>query len=218
MNLINVQLNITATPGLQFLKPNAAPHAGDGSNGFALKAEAILPYEQLSATLSAYLQGTRLEISEGLINQYIVIDGCRIMGDGGELLVAVSFLGSFQGAAQFRGTPFYDRQTQTAGLKNLTYDLKTPNFLLKGLKWLFHKLIEKELKKYTVIDLAAHRQKAADGLTELLNNKWANGVEASGTVTTLEITEINVQPLQLRIGMQCTGGLQLTLPPLKLDL
>lgn len=221
--LLNLHLRLAATPMFTFLKSDAykQPNIAGAENdrtGFAFELDAFLQYNQLSATLTTYLRGTRLNISEGFIKKYVVIDGCRLYGETGQLVIETFFSGSFDGTIYFKGTPVYEPQTQTITLQNMTYELKTESFLLKSLKWLFYKLILDELKKYTVIEVATHRQKAIEALVNALNREWATGIQATGNVTALDITSIEAQQQQLLIGLRCNGDLHLTLSGLQLKI
>lgn len=223
IDLLNAQLRLAATPVITFLKTGGAKQASiptteKARNGFVLELEAVLPYNELSTTLTAYLRGTRVEISEGLINKYILIDGCKLYSEEGQLVIEARFSGSFDGTIYFKGTPFYEPQGQTIRLQAMTYDLKTDSFLLKSLKWLFHKLILDQLKKYTVIDITVYQQKASKQITEFLNKEWATGIQATGAVTALEVTGIEARQEQLVVGMRCSGDLHLTIAAMQLKM
>lgn len=223
IDLLNVQLQLVATPALTFLKEDgskqpAVTASENARNGFVFELEAFLPYSQLSTTATAYLRGTRLDISEGFIKKHIIIDGCKLYGQNGRLVIEAFFSGSFDGTVVLKGTPFYNPHAQTITLQTVTYDLKTANLLLKGLQWLLHKLILDQIKKYTVIDIAAYRQKATEGLTKLLNQEMTKGVQIAGNITALEVTSIEARQNELLIGMRCSGNLHLTLSALQVSL
>jgi hypothetical protein len=215
LDLLNLHVQLVTTPTLTVQKAAAAERALAG-NGFRLQLEAVLPYAALSQTITAYLHGTRLDVSEGFIKQYIILNACTLYSSGENLVIKTSFSGSYNGTVVFTGKPLYHPQTKTIALDHMTYDLKTDSFLLKGLKWLFEKLILAEIKKYTAIDTAAYLQKASEELTKVLNGEWAKGIHAAGTVTELDVTGIQAQQDQLLIAMKCRGNLHLTVSALRL--
>lgn len=222
-NLLNLSLALAATPAITFANATGreqtvpALQAG-GANGFALELQVVLPFDHLSNVLHTYLRGKRFELSEGFIKQHVIVDACKLYGNGKNLLVEVQFSGSFSGTVYCTGLPVYDEAMQIIKLKNFDYELKTNNFLLKGAKWLFDKIILDEIQKYTIIELSDYYKNATESIQSLLNKEWTKGVRAAGSVTTITITGIEVQPQQLLIRSRCSGSLQLTIAELVLKL
>ena len=217
-DLINLQLHLNATPALLLLKPygqaQEVPFTDEPNrNGFALALEVRLPYSSLSNAVNTFLQGKRFEITEGFMNQHVIITTCNLQGGpAGTLIVGVRFAGSFTGTAYLTGKPVYNAATRKMELTNFNYDLKTNNFLLKGAKWLFNRIILEEIQKYTEFDLTPYYHRATLQLNDALKKQWANGIQLTGKVEQLTITGVQAQPQHLSFAMQCLATLQVSIP------
>ena len=217
--LLNLSLRLATTPAVSVIKasgieqPTPAIDA-NASNGFAFEMEATVSYNALNQVLHTFLQGKRIELTEGFINQHVIIEGCKLDSSGNNLLAEVPFSGSFNGILYLNGTPFYDPQLRRIELQDVAYDLKTKSLLLKGVKWVFGKLILEEIKKYTAVDVAPIYSTATERINEVLNKEWTRGIQASGTTDALVITGVYAQPQQLVIRGYCTGSLKLSVSEL----
>lgn len=218
--LVNGTLTAAAAPAVTIIKPFGKEQTvASGQNGFRFELELALPYAALSPVLDVLLQGKRLQVTEGLIDQHVVLDGCTLYGDAQHRLVAeVPFSGSYSGTAVVFGTPVYQSQLRRIELQNVAYDIKTNNLLLRGAKWLFGNLILNEIRKHASFDLTPLCTAAAARLTESLNKAWGKGLQAQGAVTDLNIIGIEAEEQQLRVQAQCTGRLELTVTEADLKL
>jgi hypothetical protein len=215
-DLLNLNLRLAATPAIRLEKATGVQtvplSTETGGNGFSFEVDATLPYDKLSGVLHAFLQGKRLELTEGFIRQHLILEGAKLYPDPQNKLVAeVPFSGSFHGTLYVMGTPFYNVETRRVELQEVTYDLKTKSLLLKGAKWLFGSLILDEIKKFTAVDVTKFYSTAAARLTEGLNKMRATGVQATGAITDITITSISARQHELLIRGQCRGTLELTL-------
>jgi hypothetical protein len=219
--LLNLNLRLNAAPALTIVKAPGRQQAvpSSGADGFSLELEAALPFEALSRTLNAYLQGKRFALTEGLIRQHVVVEASRLYSNlRGSLVIQVRFSGSFNGTVFLTGKPVYDAAAQKITLQNFDYELETKNLLLRGAKWLFDKLILEEIRKYTVVDVRALYKIIQAKLNEALNKEWAKGIQVAGTTEQLELTGIQVQQEQLVISLYCNGTLQVTIKELEFKL
>lgn len=224
-DLLHINLGITATPAISFIKPESVQQtvpdlAGSATaNGFNINLEAALQYDSLSKVINGYLAGKRFELSEGFIKKHIVINHCKVYNDGSDKLqVSVAFGGSFNGTVYFTGKPVYHEDLKKIEMQDFDYDLKTKDFLLKTAKWLFDKQIVTEIKKYTVFDLSAYYNTAATTIDAWLNKEWTKGIKGSGTVNDLKLTGVYAMPQHLLIRSNCTGNLNVLVSQIDLTL
>lgn len=211
---LQIRIGIAAAPAINFIKETSPapvppqlskPVANDD---FTINLEAALQYDSLSRILNGYLAGKRFEISEGLINNYVVVENTAIGADtSGNFLIRVAFSGSFNGIIFFTGKPVYNVATKTVMVKNLKYDLKSKSFLLNAAKWLFDAKIVSELKKYAVFPLQTYYDTAKGALNGWLNKEWAPGVSGEGRISELTLNEVEALPVHLLIRSQCNGKL-----------
>lgn len=213
-DLLNINIGISATPVISFAKPEAAVSTvpdlttTNHPGGFNVYLEAALQYDSLSKVLNGYLAGKRFDITEGLFKRHVTIKETRVSGDEkGDLLIQVDFEGSFDGTIFFTGKPAYNAEKKSIEVREMDYDLKTKNFLLKTAKWLFNKRILNELKKYTSFELAGYYDTASVTLNAWLNREWTRGIKGSGSVSNLQLTAVHALPQHLLIRSNCVGNL-----------
>jgi len=224
-DLLNVNIGITATPVISFIKPDSftAPLPNLSTvrtpEGFNIFLEAALQYDSLSRVLNGYLANKRFEISEGLIKQHVIIRSASLSGDAsGRLNIKVDFTGSHTGTAYFTGKPVYNADKKTIEVENLEYDLQTNSFLLKTAKWLFSKKITSEVKKLTSFNLSTYYDAAAKTMNTWLNKEWTKGIRGAGGVTAIKLTDAFALPEHLLIRTNCVGKLAIEVRDLDLKL
>ena len=213
-DLLNINIGISATPVVSFEKPDIAPTivpdltSANNPGGFNVYLEAALRYDSLSNVMNGYLANKRFDFSEGIMKKHIIIQNINVSGNSkGELLIRVDFTGSFDGSAYFIGIPEYNAEKKSIEVRNLDYDLKTKNVLLKTAKWLFSNRITDELKKYTSFDLSSYYDTASTTLNTWLNREWTKGIRGSGSITDLKLTAVHALPEHLLIRSNCVGKL-----------
>jgi hypothetical protein len=223
-NLLNLNIGISATPVISFIKPGetttALPplNSNAGRNGFNIYLEAALQYDSLSNVLNSYMVNKRFDLSEGILKKYIIIKDTKISGtENGDMNIQIEFTGSFNGTVLFTGTPEYNPETKTVVVNNLDYDLHTKNFLLKTAKWLFNKKIKSELKQYTTFSLKEYYDTAAKSINAWINKEWTKGVKGNGQVSELKLIGVYALPDHILIRSNCNGKLNLTISDIPLS-
>lgn len=222
-DLLNISIGISATPVVSLQKPSMSPtpvpnlSSVKNPGGFNITLEAALQYDSLTTILNGLLIDKRFELSEGLIKKHIIIKKSRVSGDvDGNLVIDIDFEGSHKGSASFIGKPVYNTATKTIEVPELDFDLKTKDFMLKTVKWLFNKKIVKELKKYASFNLAGYYDTATTTLNSWLNKEWKKGVRGSGSVSELKLTNVNALPQHLLIRSNCIGKLAVVVSEIQL--
>ena len=157
---LSINLGLAAKPLVSFERPQehltVVPNITDFSShtGFNIFLDAVLNYDSLSNIVSSQLSDKRFDTTS---SKYIVIKECMLYGmDNENLVIKVTFEGSEQGIFYLTGKPTYDAATKIIELKDLDFDIKSKNTLLKTAAWLFNKRIVNELKKYSRFDLTTY--------------------------------------------------------------
>jgi hypothetical protein len=224
-DLLNINIGITATPLVSFeipeVKevpvPDLTPAAT--KNNFNIYLDAVLQYDSLSKIVNQYLKGKRFNFQEGIFKKHVIIQNCQLSGnEDGRLKIKVDFAGSHKGIVNFVGNPVYDSANKTLVVHNLQYDLQTRDILLKTAQWLFSKRITDELTKYTSFNLTQYYDTASKTLNTWLNKEWRKGMQSSGSVAELKLTDVFVKPQHLIIRSNCTGNLTLKINELNWSL
>lgn len=187
-----ISFGLTARPIVRFEKPTdlrlVVPDMNDAStrSGFNIFLDAMLNYDSLSNILNSQVKDRRIDFEGG--KKWAVINDTRIYGEGNEnLVIKISFSGSNSGIAYFTGKPFYDEKTKMVGIRDLDFDVKTRNLLLKTAKWLFNRRIINEITSYARFDVSAYADTAMKMMNMQLNRELLPGTRSYGAVEDIKI-------------------------------
>lgn len=191
---LNIFLGMTAKPVISFERSNdlmtLVPDIDNSVSkpGFNIFLDAVLNYDSLSNILNAQLKGKEFDLSNGKAKKILVVEDCRIYGTGNEkLIIKMSFSGSNSGIAYFTGKPFYDANKKMIEVRDIDFDVKTKNLLLKSADWLFNRRITNEISRVSRFDLSNYVDTAKILINRQLNTEWINGVRSTGTISDLKI-------------------------------
>jgi hypothetical protein len=210
---LSINLGLAAKPLVSFERPQehltVVPNITDFSShtGFNIFLDAVLNYDSLSNIVSSQLSDKRFDLTS---SKYIVIKECMLYGmDNENLVIKVTFEGSEQGIFYLTGKPTYDAATKIIELKDLDFDIKSKNTLLKTAAWLFNKRIVSELKKYSRFDLTTYINTAITSINQQLNKEWRAGIQSNGKMDEIKI--VNFYPLRehLIVRSNCNGSLSI---------
>ena len=210
---LTVSVGISARPVISFEKPQEhftiVPNLSNFSNrsGFNIFLDAVLNYDSLSNIVTAQLKGKRIDLTAG---KYIFVKECSVYGiDNENLIIKVNFEGSDKGLFYLTGKPSYDASSKVIEIKDLDFDIKSKNLLLKTAGWLFNRRIINELKKYARFDLSSYIETAKTTANQQLNKEWVKGISSSGKLNDVKI--VSIYPLRqwLIIRSNCNGELSM---------
>lgn len=206
-----ISIGLAAKPLISFERPQehltVVPNISDFSDrtGFNIFLDAVLNYDSLSNIVSSQLKDKRFDLTS---SKHIIIKDCMLYGmDNENLVIKVSFEGSEKGIFYLTGNPTYDAATKIIELRDLDFDIRSKNTLLKTASWLFNKRIVNELKKYSRFDLSSYINTAIRSVNQQLNKEWIKGIQSNGKMDEIKI--VNFYPLRehLIIRSNCSGAL-----------
>jgi hypothetical protein len=209
-----VYLGLSAKPVITFEKPNEVvtviPTIREYSQrqGFSIFLDAVLNYDSLSNILNQKLANQEFDINKGPVKKKFIFRDCKLIGEGNEkLIIKVNFAGSNEGTFYLTGKPVYNKDTRILEVKDIDFDIKSKNALLKTAEWLFSKRILTEISQYTRYDLTSYIDTARAGINQQLNKEWIKGVRSYGNIDDIRL--INIFPLSqyLVIRSNCSGRL-----------
>src|SRR5436190_1237073 len=210
---LNINIGLSARPIVTFEKPQehltVAPNITDfGSRqGFNIFLDAVLNYDSLTNIISSQLRDKRFDLSS---NRYVIIKSCTLYGmDNENLITKVQFEGSEKGIFYLIGKPVYDAATRTIEMKDLDFDIKSKNMLLKSASWLFNRRIINELRKYSTFDLSAYVSSATTSFNQQLNRELIKGIQSSGHMDDMKIVKIYPLREHLIVRGNCSGSLSI---------
>jgi hypothetical protein len=209
---LTVSVGISARPVISFEKPQehftVVPSLSNFSNhnGFNIFLDAVLNYDSLSNIVTAQLKNKRIDLAAG---KYIMVTDCSVYGmDNENLIIKVKFEGSDQGLFYLTGKPSYDASSKLIEIKDLDFDVKSKNLLLKTAGWLFNRRIINELKKYTRFDLSSYIETAKTTANQQLNKEWVKGISSSGKFNDVKI--VSIYPLRQWLIIRSNGSGELS--------
>lgn len=211
---LNVYFGLSAKPVISFEKPAdpinpVADITTFGKlQGFNIFLDALLNYDSLSDILNQQLEGKKIDLKKGPLKKTFIIRNCELYGSGNEkLIVKVSFSGTDNGVIYFTGTPTYDKKTHIIEVKDIDFDIKSQNALLKTADWLFNKKISNEIEKYTRFDLSAYIDSLKINLNRELNHDWSKSIRSFGNISHIDLEGIYPENRFLIIRSSCSGEL-----------
>jgi hypothetical protein len=214
---IYVNLGLLAKPVISFEKPNEVytvlPNMSDFSQrqDFSVFLDAVLNYDSLSNLLNQQLVNKEFDLNKGPVKKKFVFKSCRLFGEGNEkLIIRIDFAGSNEGTFYLTGKPVYDRKTHILEVKDIDFDIKSKNTLLKSAEWLFNRRITNEISKYARYDLSSFIDSARTGINQQLNHEWVKGIKSFGSIQEITLTGIYPQSRFLVIRTNCTGALSVS--------
>lgn len=222
---LNIFLGMTAKPVISFEKSNdlmtLVPEIDNSmaKPGFNIFLDAVLNYDSLSTIINTQLKGKEFDLTSGKSKKVIVVDDCRIYGTGNEkLIIKMSFSGSNSGIAYFTGKPFYDASKKMIEVRDIDFDVKTKNLLLKSADWLFNKRITNEITRVSRFDLSTYVDSAKILINRQLNAEWIKGVKSAGTINDLRIAGFYPLTEYFIIRSNASGDLQIKVDAMSFNL
>jgi hypothetical protein len=211
---LHVYLGLSAKPVISFEKPREIPStlplmSGYGSNqGFSIFLDALLNYDSLSQIINRQLVNTEFDLNKGPVKKKFIIKGCSLYGQNNEkLIIKIDFSGTNDGTFYLTGRPVYDALSKTIEIKDMDFDIKSKNMLLKTADWLFSRAIVNEISKYTRYDLTSYIDTAKANINKQLNHEWIRGVSSYGSMNEINLIGIYPKTQHLHIRSNCTGTL-----------
>ena len=207
-----VYLGLSAKPVITFEKPKelntVVPIIKDFSQrqDFSIFLDAVLNYDSLSNLLNQHLANKEFDLNKGGVKKKFIVRDCKLYGEGNEkLIIKVNFSGTNEGTFYLTGKPVYDKETRILQIKDMDFDIKSKNALLKTAEWLFSKKILTEISKYTKYDLTSFIDTAKAGVDQQLNREWVKGIRSYGHIEDIKLIAIYPLSQFLVIRSNCTG-------------
>lgn len=211
---LNVILGLSAKPIISFEKPveqsSWLPNITDFNNrpGFNIFMDARLNYDSLSNILSAQINGQSFDLNKGVVKKKFVFKHCSIYGSGNEkLVIKVDFSGTDEGTLYLVGKPVFDNTTRMLEIKEIDFDMRSKDALLKAADWLFNRKIVTEISRYAKYDLNSYIDTAKSRINQQLNQEWMKGIYSRGNITDLKLAGIFPMSKHLVIRSNCSGYL-----------
>ena len=128
------------------------------------------------------------------------------------MVVEATVSGSIKGKLYFMGKPYYDAEKSAIAIRNLDFELKTKNALLKTADWIAHGTIAKMIGEKMVFPLKDNIDQIKELIQQNITNKEvADNVIINGNLDDLTIDEILMTPESIKLPVIFKGKLSVKL-------
>ncbi|GAA4398420.1 hypothetical protein GCM10023187_09060 [Nibrella viscosa] len=128
----------------------------------------------------------------------IAISDIDLYGQNDNLIIKAGLTGSITGNIYLRGKPYYDAQTKTVSLKDLTYDLDTRSLLQRAANWLLQGTFARMMEKQFTIPVGGQIDEVRNAVqARLRNNQLTKGVIMSGNIEDIRPDQVYLTPTAL---------------------
>lgn len=207
--ILNFVVGLTATPTIQSSPwnkpitplPNLSPYKK--GSGFEVYTNLKLDYDSLSKQLFEMMKTQSFDLGK----DKITITSLRLFPAADKLGIELGFQGTKKGIFYLLGSPNFDNAKNSLALKNVEYDLKTKNVLIKTAKWLLDETIRKKLESQMVFDMNELVTLTKKSINESLNQNMGNGIKTQGKLKSLELVDWSLQTEAIWVRAKTLGDI-----------
>ena len=135
-----------------------------------------------------------------------------LFGSGDKLVVALNMEGTIKGTIYLSGSPYYDRETSSLKVKDLDFDIRTKNVLIRSASWIFHQNLLQNLQQKLSFAIGDQLQTAQNQLQSFLDgNKKVQYFGISGTINKPEIGDILITRKSIKAMIIFNGEIKISL-------
>jgi hypothetical protein len=213
---MSFSLGISARPELKnsssFTKkplPNLSDFSQRG--GFSLFVAQLLSYDSLNAIANAMAAGNEFTVGKGILKKTIRIDSLRLLGGGEKIFIQVYLSKGIKGIVYLEGKPIWDPVQHVMEIKDMTFEIRSRQILVKSAAWLLDGTIEKKMKEYTRFDVKEKADLLRSELTTSMNRELMPGIKSKGAIEQMFVEKLIAQPDGVFVGGNIRGRLWVTI-------
>ncbi len=198
-----LETSVNAQPTLKFDKTKLALQSGlMASNDFKASVASVITYANAAALMQKNFAGQKFESGK----RSVTITKIDLWGKDGQLIVALSMIGSVNGDFYLSGTPKYNAEKKEIYLDGVDFVLDSKNKLLKAGDWLAHGLIAQKIQQSCSFSIADYLNNGQKTMASYLSNyQPIKGVYVNGQMTELIPDQITLTP-QAMVAMIVAKG------------
>lgn len=189
---------VTAMPTIQPLETSA--------DTFKINLLTDIPYSTIEKM-------TLEEVRDSVFtfgNRHLTFNSFRIYGSNGQMVIETNVKGSINGTMFLTGLPVFNTADTTVRVKNLKFDLKTKNMLMKSAKWLFNGKIERTITNAIAIPFHTNVKEIEDQLSVFLNKYHLGyGFQINGKLSRMTVSELFLTPESVKANIVFSGNLSI---------
>lgn len=151
---------------------------------FLVNANIRVPFTTINEMTKKELKGKTFSSGK----QSVLINDINIYGSDGYFVVDLNLLGSVKGNIYLKGSPYFDDSLKTIRVRDLDFDLKTKNVLLKSASWLLHNNLLKMIGPKLSYSVEKEYNEAKITAGQALSNYIiTDGVTLKGTLDDIKV-------------------------------
>jgi len=175
-------------------------------NGFDIITDVRASYDSLSSILTKEFYNREITLK----GRPIFIKEVKLVGtQASRLVISMKFEGFRKGTIYLVGTPEMNFEKQTIEFKNVDFDIKTRNLLLKTSQWLMSKKIINEIEDKAIIDMSSSIDFLKKSLENELSKEIVEGIRAESNIEDIKIVKLLLAKDYLAIRSNLKGELKI---------
>ncbi len=191
---------VSALPGVQQLK--------QPSDTFKINLLTDIPYSTINRKIKEQLGDSTFVFG----SRRIRFETFRVYGTNEKMAVETRVSGSIKGLLYLTGVPYFHAEDTTFRIKDLKFDFKTRNLVMKSAKWLFNGKIERMITRSVAIPFSSNISEIEQQTTRLFNHyPLGYGFELNGKLARLTVSDIYLSPESVKANVVFSGNLALGL-------
>ncbi len=140
----------------------------------------------------------------------LTFESFRIYGTNGKMAIETNVKGSVNGTIYLTGTPVFNVADTTLRVKNLKFDLKTKNMMMKSAKWLLNGKIERTLTKAIAIPFNSNVKEIENQLSGFLHKyQLGYGFEINGKLNRMTVSDLLLTPESVKANIVFLGTISI---------
>ncbi|MGA3012803.1 MAG: DUF4403 family protein [Bacteroidales bacterium] len=177
-------------------------------NDFKISLGLDIPFRSINEIAKKQLEG--YQYTQGKYR--VEVKEIYLYGSGDKIIVALNIAGTIKGNIYLSGKPYYDKETSSLKVKDLDFDIRTKNVLIRSASWLFHQNLIETLQKKLSFDIGEQLKSAQSQLQSYLDsNKKVQYFGISGTIDKPEIGDIFITQESVKAEIIFTGRINISL-------
>lgn len=177
-------------------------------NDFNISLAFDVPFLLINDIANQQLKG--FEYRQG--KNFIKVKEVFLYGSAGKLVVAANVEGSLKGTIYFAGKPYYDRSSSSLRVRDLDFDIRTKNVLIRSASWIFHQNLVQTLGEKLSFPIGDQLDSVRSQLQSYLDeNKKISDFSLAGTIEKPEIGDILITKESVKAMIIFRGKLKIGL-------
>jgi hypothetical protein len=177
-------------------------------NDFRVSLGLDVPFPRINEIAKQQLDGYHYTQGKYLVE----VKDIYLYGSGDKIVVALNITGTIKGTIYLSGKPWYDKETSSLKVKDLDFDIRTKNVLIKSASWILHQNLLQTLSQKLSFSIGDQLTSAQSQLQSYLDsNKKVQYFGISGIIDKPQIGDILITQQSVKAVILFTGRIRIEL-------